>query len=298
MSENNPTLKRVLVTGSSGGIGRYVVRELLDHGYEVTGADQKPGPDRDWNVRTYLADMEDMGQVINIMHGHDAVVHLAAIPSPTVHAPEVVFRLNMMSTFNVLQAATVLGIKKVVIASSLSALGTAYHFRLFSPEYIPFDEDHPLMSQDAYGLSKQLGEDLAVGFVRRTPDMSITSLRFTWVVRPEDREWAKRLMNQEDSPGRKMHFSSSFWTYVDVRDAALSCRLSVERTVPGHEAYYIIAPETYMEVDSVDLLKKYYQDVKTYKPGFGGRMSPADPTRAAEVLGFKARYGVDGEPLG
>lgn len=293
MSDNKP-FKRILVTGSSGGIGRFVVRELLEHGYHVTGADQKPNPDHQWHVRTYLADMEDAGQVINIMHGHDAVVHLAAIPSPSVHAPEVVFRLNMMSTFNVLQAATILGIKKVVIASSLSALGTAYHFNRFSPEYIPFDEDHPLMSQDAYGLSKQLGEDLAVGFVRRTPDMSITSLRFTWVIRPEDQTWLKQDTRTQEERAQAFN---AFWTYVDVRDAALACRLSVERTTPGHEPYYIIAPETMVDLPSIDLLKQYYPDVRTIKEGFGGRMSPADPTRAAEALGFKARYRWDGEPL-
>jgi nucleoside-diphosphate-sugar epimerase len=283
--------QKILVTGSSGGIGRYVVRELLEHGYHVTGADQKPSADP---IRTYLADMEDLGQVVNIMHGHDAVVHLAAIPSPSVHAPEVVFRLNIMSTFNVLQAATVLGVKKLVIASSLSALGTAYHFRPFSPTDIPFNEDHPLLSQDAYGLSKQLGEDLALGFVRRTPDMSITSLRFTWVIRQEDHA---ELLNSRRGGEVEGASFTAFWTYVDVRDAALACRLSLERTVPGHEAYYIIAPETYMETPSLDLLKKYYPDVQRFAPNFGGTMSPADPTRAADVLGFRARYRWDGEPL-
>ena len=168
------TVKKVLVSGSDGRIGRITVEELREHGYEVTPADIN----RRMPWATQQVDFTDLGQVIGVMQGHDAVIHLAAIPSPEVHTAEVVFRTNVLSSFNVLEAATILGIKNVVMASSISALGYAYAHRRFSPEYVPIDEQHPLLSQDCYGLSKVIGEELAEGYFRRVPDMALASLRF------------------------------------------------------------------------------------------------------------------------
>lgn len=279
--------RNILVTGSSGGIGKVVVRELLAHDYHVTGADLHRAHENP--IRTYITDFEDLGQTFGVVEGHDAIIHLAAIPSPMAHTPEVVFRTNLMSTFNILQAATVLGIQKVVLISSLSALGTAFHFRHFDPLYLPLDEAHPLLSQDAYGLSKQLGEDLAEGFIRRTPGMSISSMRFTSVFLESYHEHHQGLPQSYD------HYRA-LWTYIDVRDAARSCRLAMEYTTPGHEAYYITAPETYLDVPTLDVIKKYYPSVERIAAGFGGHMAPVDCSKAERQLGFKPHYYWDGRP--
>src|SRR5260221_9384288 len=178
--------KRVLVTGGSGKVGKWVIDDLLAHGYLVTNADRQKAD----NVQTIDVDLRDMGHTYAAMAGVDAIVHLAAIPSPQGHPPEVVFQTNVMSTFNVLQAASTLGIRKVVIASSLSALGLAYSFRPVDLRYFPIDEAHPLLAQDAYGLSKIAGEELAIGFSRRDPTLSVTSLRFTLIVTPDEVETA------------------------------------------------------------------------------------------------------------
>ena len=184
--------------------------------------------------------MQDLGQVLGVMHGQDAVVHLAAIPAPGHHPSEMVFRNNVMSTFNVLEAATLLNVRNLVLASSISALGLAYRHRDFNPLRIPVDETHPLLSQDCYGLSKMVGEELAGGYVRRTPELAVTSLRFTWVLDEENAQVARNARKQgEESNG------GAFWTWVDVRDAASACRLALERNQPGHEACYIAAPEIF-----------------------------------------------------
>lgn len=122
------------------------------------------------------------------MRGHDAVIHLAAIPNPNQNPAEVVFRNNVVSTYYILEAAAILGIKNVVLASSISALGTVNMVQHFNPLQIPIDEAHPLLSQDAYGLSKMVGEVLAEGFQRRIPDISMVSLRFTMTVDDDIRE--------------------------------------------------------------------------------------------------------------
>lgn len=281
---------KVLVSGSDGRIGKVTVEELQDSGYGVTAADIERRAT--WN--TQIVDFTDLGQVIGVMQGHDAVVHLAAIPSPEAHTNEVVFSNNVVSTFNVLEAATILGVKKVVLASSISALGYAYRHRYFHPQYLPIDEAHPLLSQDSYGLSKMVGEALADGFLRRTPDMSLVSLRFTLVVDEDAREWIKPA--RENPPDSQATFGA-FWSFVDVRDAAAACRLALEYAEPGHEAFYINAPHIYRREDIRDLLAKYFPGDYPIAERIRGTVSPVECGKAERLLGWSARYNWDGELL-
>lgn len=281
------SIKKVLVTGSDGRIGQATVRELQEHGYEVTPADIMPR--QEWN--TQIINFEDLGQVIGVMQGHDAVIHLAAIPSPIRHTNEVVFRNNVVTTFNILEAATILGIKNAVMASSISALGYAFRYRHFDPLYIPIDEAHPQLSQDSYGLSKMVGEQLAEGFLRRTPDMSLVSLRFTLVA---DTNIIERLKERREQPAITEPFGA-FWTYVDVRDAAVSCRLSIEYDKPGHEAFYIAAPIIYRKEPIQDLLRQCYPGDYPIADHITGDTSPVDCSKAEKLLGWKAQYNWDGE---
>ena len=280
------TIRKVLVSGSDGKIGRVTVRELIDHGYQVTPADKQRT--QAWN--TQVVDFEDLGQVIGIMNGHDAVIHLAAIPSPEAHTADVVFRNNVISTFNVLEAATVLGIKNLVLASSVSALGYAFRYRHFNPVYMPIDEAHPMLSQDCYGLSKMIGEALAEGFLRRVPDMSLASLRFTAVVDDEAQEWLKAARG---APTRDGELYGAFWTFVDVRDAASACRLAMEYAAPGHEAFNICAPTTYREEDVRELLARHFPGDYPVAAGLKGKASPIAPGKAERLLGWKARHNWD-----
>lgn len=279
-------INKVLVTGSDGRIGRVTVLELREHGYQVTPADKHPT--QDWG--TQIVDFEDLGQVIGVMQGHDAVIHLAAIPSPMVHTSDVVFHNNVISTFNVLEAASILGIKNVVLASSLSALGSAFCHRPFDLVSIPIDEEQPLLSQDCYGLSKMIGEELAEGFVRRDPDMSLVSLRFTAVSANDDpSNWIHQRREQDIDEAAY----GAFWTYVDVRDAAASCRLSMEYDTPGHEAFYISAPNIYRKEPIEDLLTKFYPGEYPIADDIKGNRSPVDCSKAERLLGWTPQYLLD-----
>lgn len=273
--------KRVLVTGGSGKVGKWTIAELQAHGYEVISADRR----RAENVRTMEVDLCDLGQTFGVMSGVDAVVHLAAIPSPNGNPPEVVFHTNMMSTFNVLQAAATLKIRKVVIASSLSALGLAYAFRPVELQYFPIDEAHPLLAQDAYGLSKILGEDLAEGFALRDPSLSVTSLRFTLILSPDEMGTEiPKLQLRED-------FSASvLWTYIDVRDTAECIRLALEDETPGHQAFYVNAPDTYVQVPTHKLLERYYPNVQLRNALSDEYSAPIDCSAIQRQTGFVPKY--------
>ena len=277
--------KKVLVTGSAGRVGSAVVRELQDHGYQVTPVDRSAQRQEE----SRALDMQDLGHVTGVMHGVDAVVHMAAIPSPRRDPPEVVFRNNVMSTFNVLEAAALLGVRNVVLASSISALGYAFRHRDFNPLHIPIDETHPLLSQDSYGLSKMVGEELAQGFVRRTPDLAVSSLRFTWVLDQEEIQVARKAREQRESSG-----GGAFWTWVDVRDAACACRLAMENNRPGHEAFYIAAPEMRLDIPIEELLARHFPGDYPVAPEIQGSASPVDCGKARRLLGWEARWNLDG----
>ena len=154
---------KVLVTGGSGLAGSYIVAELQSHGYEVVIADiatpagarrGATGPGEAAFIRT---DSTDFGQVVAVMKGVDAVIHMAAIPNPLGAPEHEVFRVNMASDWNVLEAAEIHGIRKVVKASSINAVGAVFSKRRVAPLYFPIDEEHPTRAEDSYSQSKWLG---------------------------------------------------------------------------------------------------------------------------------------------
>lgn len=271
----------VLVTGGSGRIGQWAVAELLEHGYRVTNVDQKASS----RVHTRQVDLQDLGQTIGVMRGHQAVLHLAAIPHPLVHPPEVVFRNNVMSTFNVLQAAWILGIRQVVLAGSEAALGFPFKYHPVEPQYLPIDEAHPLLSQDAYGMSKIVLEELGRGFARRDPELSVISLRFSYVQMPE--EYARNLARAWSDPGIS---TFNYWSYVDVRDAAHACRLALEHATPGFDCFYVGAVDTVMREPTMDLVTRFLPHVPCRAEAVTGRNSLLDCSHARQVLGYEPQF--------
>ena len=104
---------RILVTGARGKVGSAAVADLLDAGHDVTALDvgapvfEAPEPGA---PAYFQADLADAGDAFAAVRGHDAVIHSAAIPEPTRNPPHVVFRNNLMATFNVIEAAVRFGV--------------------------------------------------------------------------------------------------------------------------------------------------------------------------------------------
>lgn len=274
---------KVAVTGGSGLAGSAVVLSLLERGCDVLSLDRAPPPQPIADYR--LVDCADLGQVYSVCHGVDAIVHLAAIPRPIHHSPDEVFHTNVMATFNIFEAAARLGIPRVVYVSSMSVLGLPFSHRPIRLAYLPIDEAHPQAPQDAYALSKTLGEDIATAFVRRMAGaLSVVSLRFPWIHTPESFQTTLKPLWEDPAGG-----ATNLWAYIDTRDVAQACQLALEADISGHEAFYISAGNTFMKIDSALLARQYYPGTRL-SARLSGNQSLFDTAKAKAKLGFEAQF--------
>ena len=248
---------RVVVTGSRGKVGRAATQALVDAGHDVLGVDLlRPVFDAGVVIpgRYMQADLTDPGSAFAIVAGADAIVHTAAIPQPTGNPAHVVFQTNLLSTFNLIEAAVRFGVKRFVNVSSESIVGNFFPERPFEPDYLPMDEEHPLYPQDAYALSKDFGEQLMDAAVRRS-DIRAISIRPSTVHNEE---------NYESNLGKQVrdasNLSANFWSYIDVYDLADALVLAAESDLPGHEVFYIASPDNAGGHDFAAMLHKYYGD--------------------------------------
>ncbi len=275
---------RVVVTGAEGHLGRVVVARLRDERVDVVRADRRIAGPLDEMARE--VDLRDLGQVYGALAGADAVVHLGAIPWPVGRPPEVVYANNVVGQFNVCEAAATLGIRRLVGASSVSALGFPFQHRWSEPLYLPIDEEHPLAPQDAYGLSKANGEEIVAAYCRRGAG-SAASLRFPTIL--NDALYRDFLDDVRANPGGSAHY---LWSYIDARDAAEACLRALTAPFDGHQPLYVTADDTTSDLPTDTLLERYYPAVRRSWPAGddAAYRSLLDTGRAREILGFQPRY--------
>jgi len=283
---------RVLVTGAGGRIGQAVIEELLSHEYEVVGADLA-SPPREEVARSAgggkrgfqfaQIDLVDVDKVAGAMSGAQAVIHLGAIPGPNRHADEVVFGNNTRATFAVLQAAHLSGVRKAVIASSISALGPSFSPEPTTPLYAPVDEDHPLLGADPYALSKEVDEHTAAMFHRRS-GMSVAALRFSFVARPD--EVGEAVARARHNPAGS---TRTLWSYVDIRDAATATRLAMEAEGLGFEVFNITAADTLSRIPTEELLRQFAPLVEI-RQAIPGSASAYSIEKARRMLGYEPAH--------
>ncbi|KHF38203.1 NAD-dependent epimerase/dehydratase family protein [Halalkalibacter okhensis] len=271
-------MNKVVVTGGSGLLGAAVIIEFLEHGYEVINADVKYP--KEALCRTVITDLTNLGEVYGVLAGADAVVHLAAIPVAYSHPNEVTFQNNVMSTYNILEAAGNLGIKKAVISSSESSYGICFSKQNLNPQYVPIDEDHPQLPEESYGLSKIVNEKTADMIHRRT-GMQVVSFRLGNVISPE---MYKNFPGFIHDPQQRKPI---LWSYIDTRDAATAYRLAVEAEGLGSVALNIGADETSMDIESKQLMETCFPEVKNFRKDITGFAPLLNNEKAKKLLNWK-----------
>ena len=242
---------RVCVTGASGKVGRATVEDLRAHGHEVTAVDLVTVREHSGPV-VVGADLTDPIQALEVLRGMDAVVHIANHPAPDLVPPTRTFTDNIAMNFNVLHGAVTEGLSRIVWASSETTLGLP--FSDVPPEYVPLDEDHYPRSTTTYALSKVVSEAMAVE-LNRWSRIPIIALRLSNVYEPHEYELLPALW--DDVRSRDFNL----WAYIDVRDAASSCRLALEADVSGTESVIIAAADTIMNRPTRDLLAERFPEV-------------------------------------
>ena len=288
-------MKRIVVTGGSGKIGAWILKELLDAGHEVLNVDLKPAADA--RCRTLIADLTDSGQAFGAIGVYtgidelqaslrpqpvDALVHFAAIPRVQLVPDAEVFRINTTSTYNVMEAAIRAGIRKVVYASSEATYGVVFADDQLDPAYFPVDEEHPTVPMDAYGLSKVVNERTAAAFHARGGG-DFYGLRIGDVMAPTD--YAKFPIWSTDPDIRKREM----WAYVDVRDVAQMVRLCVEVDGLGFQVFNTFAGESAHVMPTLELARRFYPSVPV-RAEFDKHGSLVSNDKAQRLLGFKQRH--------
>ncbi|MGU3472627.1 NAD-dependent epimerase/dehydratase family protein [Paenibacillus sp. D51F] len=274
-------MPKVVITGGSGMLGQHVLRHFVDQGYEVLNVDAvRP---KEHICHTLIADLTNLGEVYSVLAGADAVVHLAAIPAAHIRTAEVTFENNVVSTYNVLEAAAGLGITKAVIASSESSYGIVFAVNRLEPAYVPIDEDHPQLPQDSYGLSKVVNEQTADMFHRRT-GMQVVSMRIGNVIIPE--RYADFPSFIHDPEQRE----TIMWSYIDARDIAEACRLAIETDGLGSVALNLAADDTSSAIPSRELLAARYPAVKDIRHPLDGHETLFSNAKAKKLLGWQPKH--------
>jgi len=287
--------KRVMFTGGSGKAGRHVVEHLVDHGHQVLNIDVKPLADP--RVRTVLADITDSGQVFNALSSYmglhefdpslrpqpvDAVVHFAAIPRIMLVPDNEVFRINALGTYNVIEAAVTLGIRKVVIASSETTYGVVFANEPRDPAYLPLDEEYDVDPMDSYALSKVVNERTARAFALRS-GFDIYALRIGNVIEPDEYDLFPGWFAD---PGFRKRIA---WSYIDARDLGQITRLAVETDGLGFEVFNAANDETSSDLPNSVLLERFYPKVPV-KRELGEFETLLSNRKARDVLGFRPEH--------
>ncbi|WP_295791886.1 NAD(P)-dependent oxidoreductase [uncultured Microbacterium sp.] len=273
---------RIALTGSSGKLGTVVARELRAAGHDVIGLDVRGerGPG------FVQVELTDYGQVIDALagvndqhEGFDAVVHLGAIPAPGIRSDIATFHNNMTSTFNVFWAAVRLGIRRIVYASSETVLGLPFDV---PPPYIPVDEEYAPRPESLYSLVKTLEERLATELVRWHPDLSVTALRFSNVMVPED---YAEFPFDADARTRKWNL----WGYIDARDGAQAIERALQTAPVGFDTFIIAAADTVMTRPNAELVAEVFPDTPVHGD-LGENTTLLSIDKARRLLGYDPQH--------
>lgn len=290
------TKKRIFFTGGSGKAGKHVIPYLLDQGYRVMNVDLVPLDHP--GVDNLIADITDSGQIFNAMSSYagfdelepgngvpkfDAVVHFAAVPRILLKPDNETFRVNTMGTYNVIEAAVKLGIKKIIIASSETTYGICFSDGKTNPNALPLEEDYDVDPMDSYGLSKVVNEKTARSFQRRS-GFDIYALRIGNVIEPH--EYAELFPHYFKNPQVRRR---NAFCYIDARDLGQIVDLCLKKDDLGYQIFNAGNDQNGATIPSKELAKEFFPNVPIIRE-LGEHEALFSNRKIREVLGFREQH--------
>ena len=287
---------RIMFTGGSGKAGRHAIAHLIEQGHRVLNVDRVPLDMP--GVETRIADITDAGQVFDIMASYagldeleagtgvpkfDAVVHFAAIPRILVTSDNECYRVNVLGTYNILDAAVKFGVPKVIFASSETTYGVCFADGERKPEYVPVDEDHPTVPEDSYAMSKVVNEVTARSFQQRS-GIDIYGLRINNVIEPH--EYARDFPQYIADPSLRRR---NIFAYIDARDLGHMVDCCLKTDGLGYEVFNVSNDDSSVDLSTEEVCARFYDGVPC-KP-----MGPQDTfysnQKAKDLVGFAPKHG-------
>ena len=287
--------KRIIFTGGTGKAGRHAVPYLLDKGYQILNLDLKPFDHP--GVNTLITDITDSGQVFNAFTTHfgfdgydagsppkapDAIVHFAAIPRVMLTPDNTTFAQNTVGTYNVIEAAMKLGVRKVIFASSETTYGVCFAEGDKDYHAFPLTEDYDSDPMDSYGLSKLLNEKTGRAFAMRY-GADIYALRIGNVIEPH--EYVNFPGYIANPPLRKRNA----WSYIDARDLGQIVDLCLQKDGLGYQVFNAVNDTITADMPTMEFLAKYAPNSPITRP-MGNREAPLSNRKIRDVLGFKEAH--------
>ncbi|MGB3143906.1 MAG: NAD(P)-dependent oxidoreductase [Maribacter sp.] len=288
--------QRIFFTGGSGKAGKHVIPYLLDQGHQVLNVDLEPLDHP--GVDNLKADITDSGQMFNAMSSYanldelepgkgvptfDAVVHFAAIPRILLQPDNETFRINSIGTYNVIEAAVKLGIKKIIIASSETTYGVCFSDGKTDPHSLPLEEDYDVDPMDSYGISKVVNEKTARGFQRRS-GYDIYALRIGNVIEPHEYEdLFPHILNHPEERRRNT------FCYIDARDLGQIVDLCLQKDGLGFQIFNAGNDTNGALLPTQELVERYFPGVPLTRE-MGEYEALYSNRKIREVLGFKENH--------
>lgn len=287
---------RILFTGGSGKAGKHAIAYLLEQGHKVLNVDITPL--NLVGVENLIADITDTGQMFNAMSSYiglgeleggsgvpkfDAVVHFAAVPRILIKPDNETFRVNTIGTYNVIEAAVKLGIKKIIIASSETTYGICFSDGQTNPKSLPLEEDYDVDPMDSYGLSKVVNEKTAQSFQRRS-GFDIYALRIGNVIEPH--EYAELFPHYFKNPEVRRR---NAFCYIDARDLGQIVDLCLQKDGLGFQIFNAGNDHNGAIIPSKELVEKFFPNVPVTRE-LGEHEALFSNRKIREVLGFKEQH--------
>ena len=288
-------MKRVAFTGGSGKAGKHVIPYLLSCGHKILNLDLIPLNIDE--VDNLIVDITDAGQVFNSLTSYlninelkespgsnkfDAVVHFAAIPRILIKPDDETFRVNVLGTYNVIEASVKLGIKKIIIASSETTYGVCFANGNKNPEWLPVDEDHPTNPMDSYGLSKIINEQTAASFQLRS-GFDIYALRIGNVIEPNEYYRFKSFIKNP-----KLRLRNIF-NYIDARDLGQVVDLCLNKDGLGYDVFNVGNDNNSVDISNKEIIKRFYKNVEL-KKNINDYEALFSNKKIKKILGFKEEH--------